>query len=73
MKVNLVSMDAVIHFVTHCLLCTDHHFYFSNTVRVIFVTRKEVHISSLPNSMVSYDLLKNINFRSWKKKFIGSH
>ena len=27
-KVNLVSLDAVIHFVTHCLLCTDRHFYF---------------------------------------------
>ena len=46
MKVNLVSMDAVIHFVTHCLLCTDHHFIL-NTVRVIFVTRKEVHVSSI--------------------------
>ena len=48
-KVNLVSLDSVTHFVTHCLFVYWSPLFISNIVRVIFMTRKEVRISSIIN------------------------
>ena len=43
MKVNLVSLDAVTHFVTHCLLCTDRHFIFKYSACHFHDTKRSAH------------------------------
>ena len=42
-KVNLVSLDAVTHFVTHCLLCTDRHFIFKYSACHFHDTKRSAH------------------------------